>query len=233
METIHIFMSMKPLRDNFMTAARDYLYLLERAYPRKTILKLVATRHALSAAERSMLYRGVSPSAEAKKRKAKKTRPGDLERIESFHIDTLNVVITIHSYLAGKPVFISSDGFLRDAAESHGNDDLPHLGRTMEMLARFLEEKDIGNCSFYLDKKADILLPVLRSLRLSLEPAGFNTRILVSSTTDKHLEKASKGIVATSDSAIIDRTTLPVADLPGEILRFHFNPDFISLEDIS
>ncbi len=223
---------MKPLSNSFTTAGHDYVYLLERSYPAKTVLSLVATRYSLSAAERSMLYRGVSPSAEAKKRKAKKTTSEKSSNNATIHVDTLNVLLTIHTYLAGKPVFISSDGFLRDASEAHGNKDLPHLERSVTLLISFLDKKETGKCIFYLDEKADNSPAVKNSLEPFLSSAGYNSEIITNNMTDRMIEQARDGVIATSDSTIIDRSPLPVVDLPEETLRYHFDPVFISLQDI-
>lgn len=223
---------MKPFSSKFITAIHDYVYLLERSYPSKTVLNLVGTRHSLSATERSMLYRGVSPSAEAKKREAKKTTTKKFSNTATIHIDTLNVILTIHTYLAGKPVFISSDGFLRDAAEAHGNKDLPHLERSFTLLTSFLNKKETGKCIFYLDKKADNSPAVKNSLEPFLASAGYNSEILTNNMTDRMIEQAREGVIATSDSTIINRSPLPAVDLPEETLRYHFDPVFISLQDI-
>jgi len=223
---------MKPLINCFSKAIQDYVYLLERSYPPKTILNLVGTRYSLSATERSMLYRGVSPSAEAKKRKEKKISPAEIEGAEKIHIDTLNVLMTLHAYLAGQPVYISTDGFVRDAAEAHGNPDLPHLARSVEMLTVFLERKGIKECTFYLDRKADNTTLALKILDKELKKTSFDHEIIVSNETDKRIEKARDGFAATSDSTIIDRTPLLVADLPEGILAENFTPDLISLQDI-
>ncbi len=50
---------------------------------------------------------------------------------------------------------------------------------------------------------------------------------------DYLLKNICEGIIATSDSAIIDATALPVVDLPGQVLEFHYHPDFIDLSDFN
>ena len=107
----------------FQEAIVDYTYLIEKNYPRKTILKMVGDRYQLRSAERSMLYRGVCSRDESLNRKNKKLAA--LPENAVLHIDGYNVIRTIGSYLSGKQVFISVDGFLRDAAEIEIDSPIP------------------------------------------------------------------------------------------------------------
>jgi hypothetical protein len=222
---------MKPLRKEFISAIRDYIFLLERSYPARTILSLVSTRYSLSATERSILYRGVSPSADAKKRKEKKLNPKKLKDAEKIHIDTLNVLFTIHAYLAGQTVYISTDGYVRDAAEVHGNSGMSHMTRSVELLMVFLDSMEMKECIFYIDKKADSTIQILKALNTELISYSFDFEIIVSNETDQMIENASSGIAATSDSTIINRVKVPVIDLPHEILKHSFDPSLVSIGD--
>ena len=103
----------------FIEAKRDYLYLLETGYPQRGIIKLIGDRYALSGTERTMLYRGLTTKQNIAHRKHKIAHVKDVKGRELV-IDGYNVMITIGNYLNGNTVFISSDGFLRDAAEMHG-----------------------------------------------------------------------------------------------------------------
>ena len=59
------------LTENFRQAWEDYILLLNKKYPEKSIHELVSTRYSLSHFERSMLYRGITSIEKAEKRKNK------------------------------------------------------------------------------------------------------------------------------------------------------------------
>ena len=62
----------------FEPAITDYRYLREIGYSPKAALKLVGDRHELSASERNLLFRGVSPVAAARARAARLVAPQDV-----------------------------------------------------------------------------------------------------------------------------------------------------------
>ena len=103
------------LRQEFKYAIRDYLYLLEKNYPQKGIIKLIGDRYALSGTERTMLYRGIATRENCLARKQKLALVKELKKA-SLYIDGYNVMITIGSYLNGNTVYISNDHILRDAS---------------------------------------------------------------------------------------------------------------------
>jgi hypothetical protein len=53
------------LRREVVEAARDYRFLLDRGYPRKPSLDLVAARYMLDRKEKMLLYRCVHSSKDA------------------------------------------------------------------------------------------------------------------------------------------------------------------------
>ncbi|KKK81717.1 hypothetical protein LCGC14_2810640, partial [marine sediment metagenome] len=72
------------ITDEFTRALRDYAYMLNRNYPRKSILKIVGDRYLLNTFQRIMLSRGVFPENDIRGR-IRKTR----RKIEGqeLHID--------------------------------------------------------------------------------------------------------------------------------------------------
>jgi hypothetical protein len=53
--------------------------------------------------------------------------------------------------------------------------------------------------------------------------------VVIHDSPDHLLTKANEGFLASSDSSIIDRSVLPVIDLPRAVLEFHFEPEFYSI----
>jgi len=104
------------IRPEFKTALKDYLFLLEKKYPQKAVLKLVSDKYGLNTYERSMLFRGVVTKEDIEKRKQLESLPAG----QNLFVDGFNVLRTVASYFLGRPVYIAMDGFLRDASELHG-----------------------------------------------------------------------------------------------------------------
>ncbi len=209
------------------SAACDYLYLLERSYSTSSALKLVGDRYRLGATERSMLCRGVAPRRDAARRK--ETRANS-PRGANLLVDGHNVLFTVVNYLGGRQLFVGNDGFLRDSGELHGSlgasGDLARAARiVLDLLAAEAPESVL----FALDG------PVSRSGELAAElREGILTRGIPGGaepvrSPDFALKEREEGMIATSDSGIIDRARVPVLDLARAALDRAFSPDFPDL----
>jgi len=142
--------------ENFREALEDYIFMLEKKYPEKTIHEMVSTRYSLNHFERSMLYRGITTQAIAARRKDKLITIKKLNHL-TLHIDLFNVLFTIAAYLRGFPVYIAMDGFLRDASESHeSNEWVQHLDKALNLCLWNLNELKISKAVFYLDNPLHI-----------------------------------------------------------------------------
>jgi hypothetical protein len=215
--------------EHFKAAASDYLFLLEHRYPQKAVLKLVGDRYALSAVERTMLYRGICDRTLASARN-KKNRTRPLSVRSSVHIDTYNVLITIGSYLNGSKVFISLDGFLRDASEIHGKAFRNELfSRSIDLILDFLSSSGVKSVCFYLDRPVSHSGELAEKITASTEDYGLKGLATVHDSADYILKKTETGIIATSDSAIIDHSLIPVYDLARHTIEHHFTPKFQNL----
>ncbi len=213
--------------DSFAGALDDYFYLMERGYPARGSLKLVSDRYGLRGRERSMLYRGIfEPEAAAKR---KKRLLADLKEVEAtLIIDGFNVLVVVASYLQGLPVFISNDGMLRDAAKNRKDHSSgPKLPAAVDLLADYLSESEFLNPIVYIDQQ----VPSHGWISGALIKAGVNG-VHVSSHTDRELAGQLKGVLCTSDTEIIEHSTLPVFDLASAVLVQNFNPDFINLQKL-
>ena len=217
------------LSPKFEKAVADYFYLLEKGYPQKSILKIVGNRYQLVSTERSMLYRGVVTRAERDLRKVKKLR--ELPAGSNLTIDGYNVIRTMGSYLTGKPVFVSMDGFLRDAAEMHKSTlKKKILDRTLEMLFNYLHSVAPQHVVIYLDEPISKSGELSARLNKLFKQAGLTGNALTTRSPDYHLKEVENGIICTADSAVIDSCKVPVFDLAKAILNLTFQPKFINLE---
>ncbi len=127
-------------------------------------------------------------------------------------IDGFNVLITVESALQGKPVYICSDGLVRDlnlAYSSYKPSD--KFDKAIEMLGSLLAEIKPRSATLYLD--APISKSGLMALRMR-EVLDIN--VVTSKHVDSDLLKHE--VVASSDSLVISKARC-VVDLPREILR--------------
>jgi len=212
---------------DFNSAIKIYKSLLEKGFPQKAILKLVGDRYRLSSTERTMLFRGVCIGEYVKHRKSKLALVKDLKN-NAIHIDGYNVLITIGSYLNGSQLFIGNDNFLRDAAEIHGKAFRKALfNRSLLLIFEYLKKQKVSEIHFYLDKpvsnSGQLASKINEYMKLNNIPGSAQTV----NSPYYILKETKKGIIATSDSSIVDNSNVSVLDLARKVLSFNFKPQFL------
>jgi hypothetical protein len=220
------------LTENFRLALEDYIFLLDKKYPEKSIHELISTRYSLSHFERSMLYRGITTNEKANKRIIKQVSIVQLNNA-IMHIDLFNVLYTIAAYLRGFPVFISNDTLLRDASESHGSGEWEvHLEKSLDLLIKSLAGLKIKKAVIYVDNPLEHSKVISEKLEQILIGSKPLIETIYDASPDHLIREATDGIIATSDSTIIDKSALQVFDLPRHILESSFNRPLLNLADI-
>ena len=215
------------LKDNFKEAIIDYLMLLDKHYPGKSVLRMVATRYGLSGIQRIMLYRGIYKSGEAERRKEKM-----VENITGYPLfmDGFNVILTIGNYLLGRPLYFGNDNVLRDVGEAYGKiADTGYLQRILGLIFEFLAEKKPSMIVCYIDKPVDGSEVLQMLVKDTSKEYGLKTEVLAYQNPDRQLKQTESGIVLTSDSEIMDKTPVSCFDLPHALLKSRFNAHFIDL----
>ncbi len=221
----------KAVTAGFRCAARDYLMLVEKKYAQASALKLVGDRYQLTSVQRSMLYRGIVGSREAASRIEKKTH---VVSGVGIRIDALNVLYTVANYLYGKVLFISTDSWLRDAGEVHGG-GMPSprrgtkLETAIELTIAWLASQRPAEATFYIDKPVSMSGELAARIRGHVDTAGLTGDAVTVPSADFELKRAPDGVVATSDSTIIDAARRPVCDLAHEVLEARFQPELVDL----
>jgi hypothetical protein len=216
---------------NFQLAANDYLLFLDRGYPQKSILKLVGDRYKLSGVERSMLYRGIAKTEENIQRRDK-IFTGSLSGGRLI-VDAFNQLITVASYLNGSMVFISTDGFLRDASEIHGKlfrKDL--LQKSLGLAFGFLNFSKPASVEFVVDQQLSKHQMIIESIGILNVSSVIKCSVEPTDKADNHLFRAKSGLIATSDSQIINKTDLKVFDLARFTLKHFYHPDFFEIKPL-
>lgn len=212
----------------FTEATKDYKYLLERNYPQKSLLKLVGDKYQLSSLERSILFRGIVTDEQSLNRKKKKA--SELGTSTKLFIDGYNVIRSVGSYLLGRTVFISQDGFLRDASEMHRSTlKIETLDNVVQLLLNFLKKVHPVHVMIYLDQPVSKSGELAAKLNEKIGDHQLVGKAITVHSPDHHLALAEEGIVCTADSVVIDNCQVQVFDLAMAILKDNFDIKIMEL----
>lgn len=213
---------------NFGEAARDYRLLLDKGYPIEASIRLVGDRYRLNKAGCAILFRGILPerlSLENSKRLASIIAPK-----ASIAIDGYNVLFTITNYLRGHPLFIATDGFLRDAGGAHGRvADTAQFLATIEECCAGLERLAVARAEVYLDAPISRSAEHAQAGRAALRAHGIAGEIFLVPSADDFAAEWLGDAIASSDSVVINKALSPVFDLARHILETRYNASFHDL----
>ncbi len=198
-------------------AAKDLRYLLNRGYPRRTSLELVGNRYQLLFDHRHLLHRGVFSDADSKSRLKKIVFLKDLQS-HNLAIDAYNVIITIEAALSGRPLVLGDDGFIRDISGLSGNfKRTEKTEEAIELLLKILKKADPSQALFLFDSPISRSGELTREVRVRMREKDLRGDAKALPVPEKVLI-GFPGIVATSDTAIIDQSDR-VVDLAGAIVK--------------
>ena len=186
------------------SATGDLCWLLNRGYPTASALELVGNRYALTRRQRIAVGRCACADEALRRRRDHELEPPQI-RGQELWLDGYNVLTALESALAGGVILLGCDGCYRDLAGVHGRyrkleETIPGLHLVGKLTAEWM----VCRCCWWLDR------PVSNSGRLKgliLQVAaeqGWNWQVETAFNPDKVLIQ-SEQIVATSDSAILDR----------------------------
>jgi hypothetical protein len=203
--------------EELQKAAEDFRYLLNRGYPRKAALELVGNRYGLTSDERHLLHRGIFSDADSKSRRKRKIPIGKV-RNRDLAIDGYNVIITIEAGLSGQPLILGDDGFIRDISGLSGN--FKKTERTEEALQLILDivkRVKPRKTLFLFDSPISMSGELAQEVRDLLKKENLLGDARAVKVPEKILI-GFPGVIATSDTAIIDQSK-EVVDLAGDIIR--------------
>ncbi len=220
------------LDEEFPKALRDYGDLLDRGYPATATLKLVGDRYRLDRALRAILSRGVLSSAVSK---ANRTRL--LDRLfpgARIAVDGFNVLFTIVNYLEGHPVFVATDGLVRDAGGAHGRiPDTQAFLTAADRLLRFLAGSGPGRIAIFLDAPVPWSASHAESLRNLLAKHDLEGEVSVVPSADSPVTDWDGDFVCSSDSVVVRRTRGFVYDLARGYLEHEYGARFPDLSALA
>jgi len=211
----------------FKQAIQDYSQLLEKQYPRKQILKLIGDRYLLDKPQRTMLSRGVFLYRDVENRQYKKT-VSIAGRI--LHIDACNVLFSIANYLLGRLVFLSNDGFIRDAGEAYDKLQAHEkFYQAMVLVMEYLAGEGASVAHFYIDEPVTNSSLLEDQLNKLIGESGLDGDTILCRKPDNELMKITEGVICTSDSEIMDETPCMLADIPYGVLSGKFDLEIADL----
>jgi len=208
------------INKSFENAATDYYFLLNKEYPEIPTLKLVGDRYRLTGVQRTVLFRGITSRENIASRKAKIST--DIKG-KKLYVDGYNVLFTIMNYLLGKTIFIANDGMLRDAGAAYGTvEDETFFYKAADVLFDFIKKSGVQAVVIYLDSPMPDSASHSNELEKKMKEAGIVGKIVRAKTADGELIKIYDGIIATSDSGIIDAMGCKVFDLARNALEANY-----------
>lgn len=212
----------------FPDAARDYRFLLDRGYSASASLKLVGDHYELDKVSRMVLFRGVLSRLDSEANAARLiVRLGPLARVA---VDGYNVVFTLLNYRKGHPLFIATDGLLRDAGGAHGRiyDEAVFRESVTQMAVR-LAEAGVARADVYLDSPVSGSGGHAALIREALAASGVAGEVALAASADPPVRDFLGDAVTTSDSSIVAASRSPVFDLARDILEARYGARFPEL----
>jgi hypothetical protein len=208
--------------ESLQKAAIDFHYLLNRGYPRKMCLELIGNRYNLAFDQRHLLHRGIFSDSDAMARRMKKVPLQNL-RNKKVAIDGHNLLITLEAALTGGPLILSNDGFIRDISGLSGNFKKTQVSdEAIHLILDVLKKVKPFHILFLFDapiSKSGLLAYEVREQLRNDHLPGDALAIKV----PERILLGFTGIVATSDTAIIDRSR-EIFDLAGQIIKTRIKP---------
>ena len=216
------------IKKQLWEAAEDLRYLLNRDYPRDASLQLIGNRYHLDSGHRHLLRRGVFPDAIAAERKNKRVSIQEIKG-KGLAIDGHNCIITLESALKGRPVIKADDAFIRDiAGVSGGYKETSETKGALGLIMDLLRSAGPAEVRFLLDapiSKSGELADRIRDLMGEQGIPGDASAVKV----PERIMARYEGIIASSDTAVIDRAK-GVFDLAGYLIVAHLKTPYIDIQ---
>jgi hypothetical protein len=215
---------------DFISACRDYFYLVDRHFPERGVLKLVGDRYRLTGDQRTVLYRGISSRERSEFRNSLLVNE---TTNDVWVIDGYNVLFTLLNYRLGRNLFISTDGILRDAGSLHGKlRDENTFSDCIGVLLEHLAGRKKCRIDIYLDSPVSHSEKHAQKIRERMQELQIPGDCMVIRSADWALKQYKQATLSTSDTAIIEKAAMPVIDLPRAILEHNYAVIFPELKKL-
>jgi hypothetical protein len=214
---------MKIRKNIIKEAAYDLRFLINRGYRKKGALTFVANKYLLSLHERNYMARCVFSDSKSAYRMDKIV---DISKIkdQSILIDGYNVLITVESICLRDfdSLILCDDGIIRDLNAVFGKYKYKEatenaLDNILKLVKKYRPFKII----FFFDRPVSFSAKLAKLTEEIIDQHGLQGKAILSENVDFEIIKlanAENGIVATSDSVIIDKVDR-IVDLPSHFLK--------------
>ncbi|TVR59530.1 MAG: DUF434 domain-containing protein [Spirochaetaceae bacterium] len=218
--------------ENLIEAIREYRWLLDRGYPDQPSIKLVGDRRRLTREQRGILYRGVFSAVDSTRRTKRLVIPpapghdGVTGAPPELLVDGHNVLFTIHNYFMGRPVVLATDGLVRDIGGTRAR--LPHTDgftRVARALCDAVARFTWTSVTILLDEPlpwsrehVTEIARVWAETTTATKNGGVPLTVRTEPSVDTAVARAETGLIATSDTAVVDRSSVGVFDLGGFVV---------------
>ncbi|HVS14887.1 MAG TPA: DUF434 domain-containing protein [Thermoanaerobaculia bacterium] len=185
-------------------AVAELSWLLGRGYPAKATLALVGDRHALVDRQRKAVQRCAASPEDVERRRAHRVEPSALTG-EQVEIDGYNVLLTVECALSGGLVLEARDGTFRDIAAMSRH--YKRVGTTLpalELIGDQLAGAGVAGVHWLFDRPISNSGRLARILDQVAGVRGWPWQVELVANPDPVL-RDSRDVVATADSAILDR----------------------------
>ena len=204
---------MSDLRPELRRASEELRWLLDRGYPHQSALTFVGNHYKLSLKERNILARTVFPEKEAAELKRRKADPREMLG-KKVGIDGYNVLITVEAIVAGRPVFLCDDGWVRDVSAVFGKHRItPLTQKALDEILSIFESARPASVDFLYEKQVSWSGRLAELTRKKMEERDVDGTARTVARVDLEL-KRRYDLIATSDRAIILKH-FKVLDLPS------------------
>ncbi len=217
---------------NFVDAAPDIRYLLERGYSQKAVVAFVCNHYRLGEESRRLLSRTILAKAVSEKRRTK-FLPCEEINGNNIIIDGYNIIIGMESILL-KKAYLCDDGVIRDIRGVFRNFKVTkNTEHAIELIFQFLKENNPNEICFLLDSQISKSGVLARNLREKMGHYGFKGDAKTSKHVDYDL-KNSRDLVATSDGVIIDEAEKVVNFLSCVVAKYpHLGTGVATINEFS
>lgn len=210
-------------KNKLQEAAYDLRFLLNRGYRKKGALQFVANKYVLDKHERNYLARSVFSHAKSKSRKEKIV---DISKIKDqfLLVDGYNVLITVESIYREdyNSIILCDDMILRDLNAVFGKYKFSEITeKALDTIMSLLVKHNPSYVNFFFDSPVSFSGKLANLTEKFIDDYKLQGSANLSNNVDYEiikLSKMEKGIVATSDSIIIDKVDR-VVDIPNYILK--------------
>lgn len=185
-------------------AVADLSWLRTRGYSEASSVKLVGDRYQLRSRQRTAVGRCACSDLAREDRASRRCDSAAMEA-RPLLVDGLNVITTIEVALARGVLLLGRDGCIRDMASSHGSYRLVReTERAVGILVDIVESMRPSEVKVYIDRPVSNSGRLAEIVRMAASAKGSRIEAVTADRVDETLQ-ASTAVIATADSAILDR----------------------------